>query len=164
MNDKVAPVELATEIAIAWLANPNTKAEIEDVPAFLVSVFNAIARLDGSAPVAEDLPAENVQNYRPAVSVRQSLASREHIISLIDGKPYRTLTRHLSRHGLTPQTYRARYGLKPDYPMIAPAYSEARSAMAKSLGLGRKPGTKVAKGKTDGAASGKRRKLGLALK
>ncbi|MCW6530759.1 MucR family transcriptional regulator [Sphingomonas lycopersici] len=164
MNDKPAPVDLATDITIAWLANPNTKAEIDDVPAFLASVFNAVTRLDGAAPTSENPQAGDEQNNPPAVSVRRSLASREHIISLIDGKPYRTLTRHLSRHGLTPETYRARYGLKHDYPMTAPAYSEARSAMAKRTGLGRKPGTKVARPTPDEAAPGKRRKLGLALK
>jgi hypothetical protein len=73
--------------------------------------------------------------------VRKSLASPDRIISMIDGKPYRTLRRHLSTHGLTPDEYRARYKLKPDYPMVAPAYSEARRAMAKKIGLGRKPNT-----------------------
>lgn len=164
MNDKSAPVDLATDITIAWLANPNTKADIEDVPAFLASIFNAVSRLDSTASIAEDLPSENSQNYFRAVSVRQSLASREHIVSLIDGKPYRTLTRHLATHGLTPEAYRTRYGLKHDYPMIAPAYSEARSAMAKRIGLGRKPGTKIVAGKATEASPAKRRKLGLALK
>ena len=59
---------------------------------------------------------------------------------MIDGKPYRALKRHLGTHGLTPDAYRARYGLAADYPMVARGYSEARSAMAKAIGLGRKPG------------------------
>jgi predicted transcriptional regulator len=63
---------------------------------------------------------------------------------MIDGKPYKTLTRHLSTNGLTANEYRARYGLKADYPMTAPAYSEMRREMAKKIGLGRKPGQKVA--------------------
>src|SRR5690606_33118041 len=79
-------------------------------------------------------------DHVPAVTVRKSLASKDHIISMIDGKPYKTLRRHLSTHGLTPAEYRARYGLKADYPMVAPAYSEQRRAMAKKIGLGRKPG------------------------
>jgi predicted transcriptional regulator len=57
---------------------------------------------------------------------------------MIDGKPYKTLRRHLSTHGLTPAEYRARYGLEPDYPMVAPAYSEHRRAMAHKIGLGAK--------------------------
>jgi predicted transcriptional regulator len=72
------------------------------------------------------------------VTVRRSLASKDHIISLIDGKPYKTLRRHLFRHGLTPEQYRERYGLKPDYPMVAPSYSEVRRSMAQKIGLGRK--------------------------
>lgn len=74
------------------------------------------------------------------MSVRKSLASKDHIISLIDGKPYKTLRRHLSGHNLTPETYRERYGLKPDYPMVAENYSKARREMAQKIGLGRKPG------------------------
>jgi predicted transcriptional regulator len=62
---------------------------------------------------------------------------------MIDGKPYKTLRRHLATNGLTPEEYRARYNLKADYPMVAEAYSEARRAMAKSIGLGRKAGHKV---------------------
>jgi predicted transcriptional regulator len=60
---------------------------------------------------------------------------------LIDGGPYKTLRRHLSGHGLTPDQYRERYGLKADNPMIAPAYAEVGRAMAKKIGLGRSPGT-----------------------
>jgi predicted transcriptional regulator len=94
------------------------------------------------------------------VSVRKSLASPDHIISMIDGKPYKTLRRHLAGHGLTPEQYRERYKLKADYPMVAAAYSESRRAMAKKIGLGRKPGEvvkaaagKVAKSVRKGAAS-----------
>ncbi len=69
--------------------------------------------------------------------MRKSLASKDHIISMIDGKPYRTLRRHLSTHGLSPDDYRKRYGLKSDYPMVAESYSESRRAMAHKIGLGR---------------------------
>jgi predicted transcriptional regulator len=61
------------------------------------------------------------------------------IISIIDGKPYKSLKRHLSTHGLTPEQYRERYGLKSDYPMVAESYAEKRRPIAKQLGLGRKP-------------------------
>ncbi|PTW44186.1 ROS/MUCR transcriptional regulator protein [Sphingomonas faeni] len=64
---------------------------------------------------------------------------------MIDGKPYKTLRRHLSTNGLTPKEYRTRYNLKSDYPMVAPSYSEARRTMAKFIGLGRKPGQTVQK-------------------
>jgi predicted transcriptional regulator len=91
----------------------------------------------GEAPV-EQPEAEPAPKHEPAVTVRKSLSSPDHIISLIDGKPYKTLRRHLSGHGLTPEQYRERYNLKPDYPMVAPTYSEARRAMAKTIGLGSK--------------------------
>jgi predicted transcriptional regulator len=91
----------------------------------------------GNATVGEAVPA---QKYTAAVSARKSLASRDHIISMIDGKPYKTLRRHLATNGMTPDEYRTRYGLKANYPMVAPTYSESRSAMAKTIGLGRKPG------------------------
>jgi predicted transcriptional regulator len=94
--------------------------------------------LNGLGSVAEENAgsSEAASEYTPAVTVRKSLGSREHLISLIDGKPYKSLRRHLSTHGLTPEQYRERYKLKPDYPMVAPDYSEARRAMAHKIGLG----------------------------
>lgn len=89
----------------------------------------------------ETPPAEH---FAPAVTVRKSLASKDHLISLIDGKSYKTLRRHLSTHGLSPEEYRQRYNLKADYPMVAENYSIARREMAKRIGLGRKPGQKPA--------------------
>jgi predicted transcriptional regulator len=82
--------------------------------------------------------AEPVAEFPPAVSVRKSLGSREHILSLIDGKPYKSLKRHLSTHGLTPAEYRQRYQLPKDYPMVAPGYSQQRREVAERMGLGRK--------------------------
>ena len=77
--------------------------------------------------------------YTPAVSVRKSLSSPDHILSMIDGKPYKTLKRHLATNGLSPDEYRERYNLPKSYPLVAPSYSEARRAVATRLGLGRKP-------------------------
>ncbi len=137
-------VELATELTIAWLSNPNTRASGDEVPGFLRKMHEAVAQLSSAEQPtsSEDTSTE----FTPAVSVRKSLASKDHIISMIDGKPYKTLRRHLAGHGLTPAEYRARYGLKPDYPMVAESYSEARRAMAKKIGLGRKPGMKRGSG------------------
>jgi len=131
-------VELATELTIAWLSNPNTRAASEDVPAFLQQMHQAVTNLTGSG--TPESTEEPQTEYTPAVSVRKSLASKDHIISLIDGKPYKTLRRHLAGQGLTPDEYRQRYGLKSDYPMVAENYSEARRDMAKKIGLGRKAG------------------------
>jgi predicted transcriptional regulator len=113
----------------------------DDVPAFIAATHAAIAAL-GAAP-AEVAPAEAEVEHTPMVSSRKSLGSKDHIISMIDGKPYKTLKRHLSGHGLTPEQYRERYKLPAAYPMVADNYSAARREMAKRIGLGRKLGTKV---------------------
>jgi predicted transcriptional regulator len=150
MVDDTAPsnlLELATELTIAWLSNPNTRASGEEVPAFLETMHSAVASLANPAAQGEETAA--AAEYTPAVTVRRSLASKDHIISMIDGKPYKTLKRHLSGHGLTPAQYRERYGLKPDYPMVAENYAEMRRGLAKKIGLGRKPGTKVAPRKAE---------------
>lgn len=152
-------VELATELTIAWLSNPSTRAGVEDVKAFFASMNKAVADLSApSAPAVQ----ETEKAYEPAVSVRKSLANPDFIVSLIDGKPYRTLKRHLAGNGLTPAEYRQRYGLKSDYPMTAPSYSDARKAMAKKIGLGRKPGQSPKKvdADTDGVASKGRARTG----
>jgi predicted transcriptional regulator len=138
-TNELNTVELATELTIAWLSNPNTRAVADEVPAFLQKMHEAVSGLSNAAP-ATGSEAEPAQEHTPAVTARKSLASPNHIISMIDGKPYKTLRRHLSTHGLTPEQYRERYNLKADYPMTAPAYSETRRAMAKKIGLGRKPG------------------------
>ncbi|MBB4619363.1 MucR family transcriptional regulator [Sphingomonas abaci] len=144
-------VELATELTIAWLGNPNTRTSAEDVPAFLGKMHETVSALLGTGVVTT--AAEPQGEYIPAVSARKSLASKDHIISMIDGKPYKTLRRHLATNGLTPQEYRERYGLKPDYPMVAENYSESRRAMAKKIGLGRKPGARTS---SDAPAAAKR--------
>ena len=140
MTSETNSVELATELTIAWLGNPNTRTSADDVPGFLKSMHDAVSRL-ANPPVAETGAA--AQEHVPAVTSRRSLASPDHIISMIDGKGYKTLRRHLTTHGLTPEQYRERYNLKADYPMVAATYSEARRVMAKSIGLGRKAGKKV---------------------
>jgi len=139
MNETIispSPIDLATELTVAWLANPNTRTSADDVPSFLKNVFETITSIsDGN----QALPATEagIKEYSPAVTARKSLASSDVIISMIDGKPYKTLRRHLSANGLTPTEYRERYGLKADYPMVAPDYSERRRALANKIGLGR---------------------------
>ena len=146
-------VELATELTIAWLGNPNTRTAADDVPAFLGKMHETVAKLLSAAePQPEAPPAPE---HTPATTVRKSLASKDHIISMIDGKPYKTLRRHLATNGLTPNEYRERYGLKADYPMVAENYSESRRAMAKQIGLGRKPGQKKATAETPAAPAEK---------
>lgn len=134
------PVELATELTIAWLGNQNNRIAADEVPAFLRTMHATINELSSGSSAANDEQngGEAREEFVPAVSVRKSLGSKDHIISMIDGKPYRTLRRHLSTHGLTPEEYRARYNLKPDYPMVAESYSAQRREMAKKIGLGSK--------------------------
>ncbi|QHL91443.1 transcriptional regulator [Sphingomonas changnyeongensis] len=129
-------IELATELTIAWLNNPNNRAGAEDVPAFLHKMH---ATLNGLS-ARDEQPGETIAEggAEPAVSVRKSLASKDVIISLIDGKPYKSLKRHLARHGLTPEQYRERYKLKPDYPMVAENYAKQRRDLALKIGLGSK--------------------------
>lgn len=135
-NMDLNAVELATELTIAWLGNQNTRVSPDEVPAFLKTVHDAVQDL---AMRAAGDGHDTSERFEPAVSVRKSLASKDHIISMIDGKPYKALRRHLSKHGLTPEQYRERFNLKADYPMVSAAYSATRSAMAKTIGLGRKP-------------------------
>lgn len=144
---------LATELTIAWLANPNTRVNPDDVPGVLASMFEAVRSL-GKSDISEEAATPETNEHKPAVTARKSLADPDFIISMIDGKKYRSLKRHLNAHGLSPQEYRQRYGLKPDYPMVAPGYSAARRDVAKKLGLGRKPGTKIVKsGDAQGSAA-----------
>lgn len=124
-------LDLTTEIVSAFAGSNAVPAS--DLPTLIRDIHATLNALSREEP--EDTEPE----YKPAVSVRKSIASRDHIISLIDGKPYRALKRHLAAHGLTPAEYRARFKLPGDYPMIAPGYSEERSAAAKARGLGRKP-------------------------
>ncbi|WP_426258743.1 MucR family transcriptional regulator [Sphingomonas sp. DC1600-2] len=133
-------VELATELTIAWLGNNSNRVAADDVPAFLRAMHATITELGakgGATDTASD-ESEEAEQFTPAVTVRKSLASKDHILSMIDGKPYKTLRRHLSTHGLTPEEYRQRYNLKADYPMVAETYSEQRRAMAVKIGLGSK--------------------------
>jgi len=127
---------LAAELTVAWLSNPNVNAAAGDVPAFLRTIHGTLNELAGGSVARAEAEAE--PSYTPAVSPRASVKP-DYLVSLIDGKRYKTLRRHLSTHGLTPEAYRQRYGLKPDYPMVAPSYSSMRREAAARIGLGRKP-------------------------
>lgn len=123
---------LTVQLLSAFVSNNSVPSE---TLADLIRTTRA-ALTDDLSPNAGDAQAAT---YTPAVSVRKSLSSPEHILSMIDGKPYKTLKRHLATHGLSPDDYRQRYNLPKSYPLVAPSYSEARRAVATRLGLGRKP-------------------------
>jgi predicted transcriptional regulator len=137
MAETEAPNFLAmtTDIVAEYAATNSVSSA--DLVKLIQTTYDALSGL-GGAPRGSD----GQSDYVPAVSVRKSLANPDFIISLIDGKPYQALKRHLTTHGLTGAEYRERYGLKADYPLVAPSYSERRSALAKAIGLGRKPGQK----------------------
>ena len=122
---------LTAEIVVAYVGHHTVSAN--DLPALIAIVGKGLADL-GQAP-AEPKP----EKPTPAVPIRKSVTP-EHIICLEDGKKLKMLKRHLkTRYNMTPEDYRRRWGLKDDYPMVAPAYAETRSALAKKIGLGRKP-------------------------
>ena len=110
------------------------RASAEEVPGFLRKMHETIGEL-AKGPEADAAPA--APEHVPAVPVRSSVKPH-YIVSLIDGRKMKSLKRHLAKHGLTPSEYRERYGLKPDYPMVAPNYSAHRREVAQKLGLGRK--------------------------
>lgn len=119
---------LTVQLLSAYLANNTVPSE--DIAGLIRSTRDALTQ--GADTLGQGEP----ETFTPAVSVRKSLASPDHIISLIDGKPYKTLKRHLMGHGLTPEAYRSRYNLPLNYPMVAPAYGEHRRNIAKEAGLG----------------------------
>jgi predicted transcriptional regulator len=123
-------LSLTTDIVAAFAGN-NTVA-MGDLPGIIASVFAALRTAgQGEATKAEASPI-------PAVPIRKSVTA-DFLICLEDGKKLKTLKRHLrTRYNLSPEEYRRRWGLPRDYPMVAPAYAEQRSSVAKRLGLGRK--------------------------
>ncbi|WP_033075515.1 MucR family transcriptional regulator [Sphingopyxis sp. MWB1] len=121
-------VTLTADIVAAHVSN--NSVAISDLALVINNVHSALAAL-GSEPVEEEKPV-------PAVSIRASVKP-DHIICLEDGKKLKMLRRHLMTHyGMTPDDYRAKWGLPADYPMVAPNYAEKRRELAKQIGLGTK--------------------------
>jgi predicted transcriptional regulator len=123
-------IELATEIVSAYVSN--NPVPVAELPGLIANVH---AALEG---VGRPTDAQPPVSLKPAVPIKKSVTP-DFIISLEDGKKFKSLKRHLSTHyGMTPDDYRAKWGLPADYPMVAPNYAASRSALAKSMGLGRK--------------------------
>lgn len=128
-------LELTAAVVVAYVENNRLAGE--DLPDLIRSVHSA---LEESANGVSQEPPQDVDKPTPA-QVRRSITP-DAIMSFEDGRPYKSMKRHLTRLGLTPAQYREKWGLRPDYPMVAPNYSAARSALAKASGLGaqrRKP-------------------------
>src|SRR3954470_1330670 len=124
-------IELAADIVSAFVSKNSVPAA--ELPALIGSVHQALTK------VAHGTPAQAVEEPKaPAVSVKKSVQP-DYLVCLEDGKRFKSLKRHLRTvYDLTPDQYRAKWGLPHDYPMVAPNYAAARSELAKQLGLGQK--------------------------
>jgi len=124
--------KIVADVAAAYFSNSHvTPSEISNVIGQIAASLSAVG---GPVPEA---PAEVPEGPKlTPVQIRKSI-TRDALVSFEDNKPYKTLRRHLAVKGLTPEQYRDKWGLPKDYPMVAPAYSERRSSMARALGLGR---------------------------
>jgi len=130
--------EIVAEVAAAYFSNSHVpqseiSSVIREIAASLNSLGEATVEEAAAEPAAETAPEAQVR-ATPA-QIRKSITPAA-LVSFEDGKPYKTLKRHLATRGLTPEQYREKWNLPRDYPMVSPNYSAARSQMAKSLGLG----------------------------
>jgi len=129
-------VELAADIVSAFVSHNSVSAA--DLPSLISQVHATLENLGKPIQMAPEKPI-------PPLPIKRTITP-DYLISLEDGKQYRSLKRHLTGRGLTPEQYREKWGLPRDYPMVAPNYSAQRSGLARKLGLGqsRKGATKLA--------------------
>jgi predicted transcriptional regulator len=129
-------LDFVADIVSAYLANNSIPQS--EIPALISSVHGALIA------VATGKVEEPAVELKSAISIKKSVTP-DAIICLEDGKSFKSLKRHLmTKYGMTPADYRAKWGLPSDYPMVAPNYAASRSELARSMGLGRKPATPVA--------------------
>ena len=122
-------IELTADIVSAYVSNNSVPAS--DLPALISEVHSALSRVIGG--VAPVLP---VEAPKPAIPVKKSITA-DFLVCLEDGKKFKSLKRHLrTQYNMSPEQYREKWGLPADYPMVAPNYAEARSQLAKKMGLG----------------------------
>ncbi len=121
-------VELTADIVSAYVSNNSIGAT--ELSMLIQKVHGALIQATSGAPV------ETVAPPSPAVPIKKSVTP-DYLISLEDGRKYKSLKRHLNTHGMSPDEYRSKWGLAKDYPMVAANYSAQRSSLAKTLGLGR---------------------------
>lgn len=127
-------ITLTSDIVAAHVSNNDVN--VADLPSLITNVYTALANLGEKVEVEVPKP-------QPAVAIRNSVKP-DYIVCLEDGKKLKMLKRYLrTNYNMTPEEYRARWGLAADYPMVAPNYAEKRRELAKKIGLGRKPGTVV---------------------
>ena len=129
-GEQLSAVEITAGIVSAYVANNHIQPG--QLPGLIASTHAALA---GLAVGKVEAPAEDAVEKATPVQIKKSITP-DALISFVDGKPYKTLKRHLGTHGLDFDSYRARYGLPADYPTVAASYSASRSELAKNLGLG----------------------------
>ncbi len=135
LEAKRSLVDLTAEIVAAYVAK-NTVAQTE-LPKLIGEVHRALSGAISQPPVREDQA-----DAKPAVAIKKSLTA-DYLICLEDGKKFKSLKRHLRSHyNLSPEQYREKWGLPADYPMVAPNYAQARSSLAKRMGLGQRKSRK----------------------
>lgn len=137
-TDKARFITLAADIVSAYVSNNHVQSV--ELPKLLSDVHEAIMGVSG----VNGVPVDAGPPKATAPEIRRSV-SPDYLISFEDGKQYKTLRRHLTLRGLSPEQYRAKWGLAPDYPMTSQSYSEQRSELARSLGLGQQRRKNVAK-------------------
>lgn len=121
-------IELAADIVSAYVSNNSVPAS--DLPALINEVHSALLRVTAGQPVV------TTESPKPAISPKKSITN-EYIICLEDGRKFKSLKRHLrTQYNMSPDEYREKWSLPPDYPMVAPNYAKARSTLAKQMGLG----------------------------
>ena len=122
-------IELAADIVSAYVSNNSVPAA--ELPSLISEVHSALLRVGGGAPATIALEAP-----KPAIAPKKSITNG-YIICLEDGNKFKSLKRHLrTQYNMSPEEYREKWGLPSDYPMVAPDYAQARSALAKQMGLG----------------------------
>ena len=129
MNEKSSNyIELTADIVSAYVSNNSVPTG--DISALISQVHSALLRVsNGQGEVVSEA-------LKPAVAVKKSITP-EYIVCLEDGKKFKSLKRHLrTQYNMTPEQYRDKWALPPDYPMVAPNYAAARSQLAKQMGLG----------------------------
>jgi predicted transcriptional regulator len=132
LEAKSAFIELTADVVSAYVANNPVPAN--ELPALIQQIHQTLASLGSNGSSTE--PAGEKQT--PAVPIKKSVTP-DYIISLEDGRRFKSLKRYLrTSHGMTPNDYRIKWNLPADYPMVAPNYAAQRSALAKTMGLGRK--------------------------
>ena len=121
-------IELTADVVSAYVGN--NPVSLNDLPNLIADVHVALGTANVKAP------AVTAEKQKPAVSPKKSL-HHDYLICLEDGKKFKSLKRHIRTHyNLSPEEYRDKWDLPPDYPMVAPNYARARSELAKKMGLG----------------------------